>query len=126
MVARNFPPVRDMSELNSRRSTDNDLRECDHEMIGKSRCGCVGESIGEDSNTDSDSEEETLEQLEKRKCEQACDQHEDEPESEYEMEAESGSDGESVRRGKQPSGLASSEKTSRELSTAVKDNTASN
>ena len=42
------------------------------------------------------------------------------------MEAESGSDGESMSSAKQPSGLASSEETSREPSTAVKDATASN
>ena len=42
------------------------------------------------------------------------------------MEAESGSDGESVSSAKQPSGLDSSEKTSREPSIDVKDATASN
>ena len=42
------------------------------------------------------------------------------------MEVESGSDGESVSSANQPNGRASSEKTSREPSTAVKDATASN
>ena len=62
----------------------------------------------------------------KTKREQACGQHEDEPDLEYEMEAESGSDGESVSSANRPNGRASSEKTSREPSTAVKDATASN
>lgn len=66
MVIRKFPVARDMSELDSRRSTDNDLRECDRAMAGKSRGECGGESVDNGSNTDSDSEEETLEQLENK------------------------------------------------------------